>query len=219
MVANWLALLVTVPVVAAAQQSGISAERILKAAGVQEGSTVCEVGAGEGELSVSAARRVGPSGRVYASELGEARVKKLQGKIGESGLANIRVVAGDALGTNFPDGACDAVLIQDVYHHLTDPAAMNRSVAAAVKAGGRVAIIDFTPPGREAERPADRAKDGMHGVSPETVAREMKEAGFEPVLSEAGKRWFLVVFAAKERGERNRLTFTYNASQLSRNSG
>jgi ubiquinone/menaquinone biosynthesis C-methylase UbiE len=197
MVANWVALLAAVPVLAVAQQSGIRADRILKSAGVQEGSTVCEIGAGEGELSISAARRVGPAGRVYASELGEARIKKLQGKVAESGLANIRVVPGETGGTNFPDRACDAVLLQDVYHHLTDPAAMNQSVAAALREGGRVAIVDFTPPGREAERAADRAKDGMHGVTPETVKREMREAGFEPVLSEAGSRWFLVVFAAE----------------------
>jgi SAM-dependent methyltransferase len=186
-----------IPVPAAAQRSGspITIEKILEVTRAGAGSTVCEVGAGDGELSIAAARIIGASGRVYTSELGEDRVKALREKVTASGLAQITVVAGDAGKTNFPDGACDALFMRDVYHHFTDPAAMNSSIATALKAGGRLAILDFgPPPGNEAARPADRSKDGMHGISAESVAREMKEAGFEPVSSEAGsQRWFIVV--------------------------
>jgi predicted methyltransferase len=71
---------------------------------------------------------------------------------------------------------------------------MNASIAASLKPGGRVAIVDFTPPGQEAERAADRDEDGTHGVSADSVARELKAAGLEPVSSESGEgRWFMVV--------------------------
>jgi tRNA A58 N-methylase Trm61 len=191
-------LLVTllVPAVAFAQRSGstISNDAIFAAAGVREGATVCEIGAGDGALSIAAARVVGTGGRIHTSELGEGRVKTLQDKAAESGLAQITVVAGEEGKTNFPDGACDALFMRNVYHHFADPAAMNASIWAAVKPGGRVAIVDFTPPREEAGRSADRGKDGMHGVSPESVSREMKDAGFEPVSSELGtQRWFMVV--------------------------
>jgi ubiquinone/menaquinone biosynthesis C-methylase UbiE len=194
-----VALLLAAAAVASAQQStsGITAERIFKTIGAQEGLTLCEIGAGDGEMSLAAARRVGPRGRIYSSELGDGRVKTLREKVAASGIANITVVAGEAGSTNFPDGECDAVFMNDVYHHFTDPAAMNRSIAAALRPGGRLAVVDFTPPGQEAARPSDRAKDGMHGVKPETVTREVKEAGFEPAASEAGSRWFLVAFVTK----------------------
>jgi len=69
--------------------------------------------------------------------------------------------------------------MRNVYHHFADPAAMNASISAALKPGGRLAIVDFSPPpGKEATRSADRAKDGMHGISVESLSREMKEAGF-----------------------------------------
>ena len=184
--------------VVAAQQAGstISTGRIFESLSLAEGMTVCEMGAGDGELSIAAAKAVGPGGRVYTSELGDDRIRTLRERVQSSGLSNIAVVAGDAVKTNFPEGSCDALFMRNVYHHFMDPPALNASLFASVKPGGRVSVVDFTPPGREAERPADRAKDGMHGIASETLAAELKAAGFEPVASEAGaQRWFMVVVA------------------------
>jgi hypothetical protein len=78
---------------------------------------------------------------------------------------------------------------------------MTKSMAASLKPGGRVAIVDFMPNRNrpEAARPADRANDQSHGVSAESVARELKEAGLEIALSQPGNdRWFMVV-AVKPR--------------------
>ncbi|HJR59880.1 MAG TPA: methyltransferase domain-containing protein [Vicinamibacterales bacterium] len=198
------ALFVTVLITAVAgvQRTGstIATGRIFEAIGVREGSTVCEMGAGDGELSLAAAKLVGPGGRVYTSELGEERVKTLREKVANSGLSQVTVVAGDPVKTNFPDAACDALFMRNVYHHFTDPAQVNASISASLKPGARLAVVDFTPPGKEADRPGDRAKDGMHGVSAASVSRELTDAGLEPVSSELGTdRWFMVV-AARPKG-------------------
>jgi tRNA A58 N-methylase Trm61 len=172
--------------------SSLPADVILDAIGAREGSTICEVGAGDGELSLAAARRVGPQGRVYSSELGDDHVRELRGKVAES--ARITVVSGDPVKTNFPEGACDGLFMRNVYHHFDDPAAMDASIAAALKPGGKVAVVDFRPNGKEASRPADRDQDGTHGVTAEAVTRELEQAGFTPVsTARAEKRWFLVV--------------------------
>jgi ubiquinone/menaquinone biosynthesis C-methylase UbiE len=185
-----------IPFAAGAQRTGstIANDRIFDALGAREGLTVCEIGAGDGALSIAAARLVGAKGRVYTSELGDSRVSSLRERVERSGLAHITVVAGEAAATNFPDGACDALFMRNVYHHFADPATMNASILTALKPGGRLAVVDFAPPRSEAPRPGDRDEDGMHGVTAETVSRELGEAGFEPVLVEAGaERWFLVV--------------------------
>jgi ubiquinone/menaquinone biosynthesis C-methylase UbiE len=186
------------PAVLARQSAAPSTEKIFEAIGVREGSTVCEIGAGAGTLSLAAAKAVGGNGRVFTSELGESRVQKLRAAVEASGLAHVTVVAGDVDTTNFPDEACDALFMRDVYHHFTNPARINSAIHAALKPGARVAVVDFVPPGEEAA-PADRAKDGMHGVYPETVERELKDAGFESVSSERGQRWFLVVLSKPAR--------------------
>lgn len=187
-----------IPAALPAQPSGATpgAEEIFDAIGVREGVTVCEIGAGDGALSLAAARIVGTGGRVYTSELGESRLASLKEKVSESGFAHLTVVAGDPAKTNFPAAGCDALFMRNVYHHFADPGTMNASIAASLKAGGRAAIVDFTPPGAEATDAAARDEDGMHGVSPESVSRELKDAGLEPVSTQrGGGRWFMVVAA------------------------
>ena len=179
--------------VSAQSSNSISSEQIFKALELREGMTVCEIGAGSGALTLAAAKIVGPTGRVFTNELGDDRVKKLRGAVDAAAVTNVTVVAGAAETTNFPAAACDALFMRDVYHHLPNPAAVHASIAASLRPGARVAVVDFTPPNAEAATPADRSKDGMHGVMPDTVAAEMKAAGFEVVSTERGQRWFLVV--------------------------
>ncbi len=175
-------------------------EKILEAIAVQPGGAVCEIGAGEGDTSIAIARILGPAGRVYASELGENRLARLRSQVAASRLETVTVVPGDSAKTNFPDGACDGVFMRDVYHHFTEPAAIGKAIFDALKPGGRVAVIDFRPPGQEADQPSGRAKGGTHGVTPETVSRELRQAGLDPVSSEtSGQRWFMVIHVKPRR--------------------
>jgi ubiquinone/menaquinone biosynthesis C-methylase UbiE len=185
---------------AAMRDEGDKDTQLLAMAGIRAGTgTVCEIGAGDGSMSIRAARIAGPASKVYASELGENKLRQLREKVAASGAVakQITVVESDPGRTNFPEGGCDAVILRDVYHHLSDPAGFNRSIMASLKPGGRLGLLDFTPPGKEGATPADRAKDGTHGVYPETVNRELAEAGFQVMdipKSPAGKgRWFMVV--------------------------
>jgi precorrin-6B methylase 2 len=185
-----------VPGVASAQ--GVQNPAIFDALALAPGATVCEIGAGDGALSIEVADRVGAQGHVYTSELGAERLKALRSKVAAAHKPQINVIEGAAERTNFPDGACDALFMRNVYHHFETPSAMNRSIAAALKPGGRVAIVDFGPPDKEAPKPADRDQDGMHGVTRETVARELTEAGFQDAttrVTPAGgpDRWYMVV--------------------------
>lgn len=69
--------------------------------------------------------------------------------------------------------------MQDVYHHVSDPAAMNASILTALRPGGRLVILEFgPPPGSESADVRRRGEDGQHGITPATLERELKAAGF-----------------------------------------
>jgi ubiquinone/menaquinone biosynthesis C-methylase UbiE len=190
---------VALPAAASAQDNGLASEKLFAALALQPGATACEMGAGDGALSIEAADRVGAQGHVYTSEIG-GNVDKLVEKVVLARRAHVEVVTGAADRTNFTDGACDALFMRNVYHHFENPTAMNASIAAALKPGGRLAVVDFgPPPGAEARDPADRDTDGHHGVTAPTVARELRTAGFDIVRTENGDgRAFMVV--ALKRG-------------------
>jgi len=179
------------------------ADRLAGLLGVTGGGTVAEIGAGAGALSVEMARRVGPFGKVYATELSADRRRDIQARVTRAGLGNVVVVEGLVADANLPEACCDAAFMRDVYHHLSDVKALNASLRRAMRPGGRLAVIDFAPgaffhlPGRPEGTAADRRG---HGVSPRAVTAELTRAGFvlEREIDDWGGRLFLLLFRATD---------------------
>jgi ubiquinone/menaquinone biosynthesis C-methylase UbiE len=190
-----LTLVLALALAPLASAQHVDSQRLFAALGLKPGDTVAEIGAGKGALALAAAHVVGPTGRVYASELGEAKVAELEKIAAGASLPQLSVVTGSAASTNLPDACCDAIFLQDVYHHFSEPAAMNASILRALKPGGRLAIVDFTPPPDSPDvEPDMRSKDGSHGVRPKVLERELVQAGFTHIaVDAAGNRWFLLV--------------------------
>ena len=131
---------------------------------LKPGMTVADVGAGFGAWTMRFSRSMGPKGRVYATDLGAAQLSALRDIVKRDQLANVTVLEGAAANTNLPALCCDAILVRDAYHHFTQPDEMIRSLAASLKPGGRLAVIDF-PPRANSEVPSGvRANRGGHGV-------------------------------------------------------
>jgi predicted methyltransferase len=154
---------------------------LMQVLGVTPGMTVADVGAGAGAMTMVTARWLGPRGRVYSTDINEPQVHAIADQVSRAGLANVVTLVGADASTNLPATCCDAIWLRDVYHHLTDPKALDQSLRRALKPGGRVAIIDFEPePGSRppAGVPANRTG---HGILPAIVVQEMTEAGLTPV--------------------------------------
>jgi ubiquinone/menaquinone biosynthesis C-methylase UbiE len=167
----------------AAQQAGLTEGQIkaaelempelVKLFELKPGMTVADVGAGFGAWTVRFAKVVGPSGRVYSTDVGAAQLSALRDAAQREGLTNVIVVEGATNSSNLPALCCDAILVRDAYHHLTQPEAIVKSLAAALKPGGRLAVIDF-PPRPNSEVPSGVPSDRLgHGVPPGVVEREV----------------------------------------------
>ena len=184
-----LAALGAAPGTACAQDEFASdAARLATALRLEAGQTVADIGAGDGQLTVQLAREVGPTGRVYATELVEDRLEDIRRAVESAGLTNVTVLEAHATRTNLPERCCDALVMRRVYHHIGDPNRMNASMRESLKPGGLLAVIDFPPDSGESTEPNGRDTGDQHGVTSRTVVRELGEAGFEVVTVEEGGR-------------------------------
>ena len=182
-IAAVFAVVVLVGANTAAQQTALTDAQIKSAdaevpqlvelLGLKPGMTVADVGAGFGAWTMRFARALGPTGRVYATDIGAAQLAALRDVTERERLNNVTVIEGAVNSTNLPALCCDAILIRDAYHHLTQPEAVIRSLAGALKPGGRLAVIDF-PPRPNSEVPAGvPANRRGHGVPREVVQGEV----------------------------------------------
>jgi len=161
---------------------------------LNEGSAVADIGAGDGEEALAIANHVADKGQVYATELETESLEELRKTVEESETGNVTVIEGHPGRTNLPAQCCDAIYLRKVYHHLENPASMNASLFETLKPGGRLAIIDFPPFGAE-EEAGERTSNMSHGVSAETVVKELREAGFILLSSDdkPGRNYYVVM--------------------------
>ena len=155
------------------KSADIEVPRLMQVLELQPGMAVADVGAGFGAWTMRLSRSLGPQGRVYATDIGAPQLAALRDSVKREGLRNVTVIEGGASATNLPPLCCDAILVRDAYHHFTSPDEMVKSLAASLKPGGRLAVVDF-PPRPDTEVPAGvRANRRGHGVPPEVVQQEV----------------------------------------------
>ena len=83
---------------------------------LRAGMVVADVGAGTGYMSLRMARRVGPTGKVYANDLQPEMLQKLRAKSQSEKLSNVETVQGTEADPKLPPNTMDLVLLVDVYH-------------------------------------------------------------------------------------------------------
>ena len=129
------------------------------------------------------ARWIGPDGAVYASEIEAEKRLEIRQAATDEGVENVVLVEALEDATNLPDACCDGIFLRKVYHHVKAPEAMTADIRRSLKAGGRVAIIDFRPRWHRLLPKPDGLPDSRtgHGVQPDQVEEEMEAAGFRRV--------------------------------------
>ena len=141
------------------------------------GMVVADIGAGDGEYSFAAVPLVGVAGKVFATEIDEAKLAKLREEVVKRKLQNVVVVESGAASTNLAAECCDAIFLRRVYHHLTKPAEFDAEMVRSLKPGGRLAIIDF--PARAGLGPVEGVPSNRagHGIPQKVVIEELTAAG------------------------------------------
>ena len=98
---------------------------------------VLELGCGTGIFSEMIAGRVR---HVTATDFSPEMLERAEQRL--SAYDNVEMRKEDACHTSFADGAFDAVLTVNLFHHAGEPAAVARECARVVRSGGRIVVID-----------------------------------------------------------------------------
>jgi ubiquinone/menaquinone biosynthesis C-methylase UbiE len=157
----------------------------------QPGSTVADIGAGEGQMTLAAAKRVG---RVYTTELDAKMLAHLEQLAGKE--KNVIALKAAEAETNLPPACCDSVFMRFVYHHLTKPAEIDMSLFRSLKSGGLLAVIDEEPPPGSSRVEGVPENRGGHGMPQKILIEELTAAGFRVVktLDDWPNHSYCVVF-------------------------
>jgi ubiquinone/menaquinone biosynthesis C-methylase UbiE len=166
--------------------------RLIELAEIDTGHTVVDVATGIGDPALSVARRVGPAGRVIATDQSAAMLAIAETRARDRGLTNIEFRQLDANVYDFPDATIDAVVCRWGLMFLSDlPDALSR-MRRSLKAGRCLAAVMWADADKvpiiSVRRSVMRAFDIPQGPldpfrlsSAATLGSSATSAGFEEV--------------------------------------
>jgi ubiquinone/menaquinone biosynthesis C-methylase UbiE len=176
---------------------GAATEVMLDAARVGPGSRVLDIAAGAGEQTLAAARRVGPTGHVLATDISPTILRYAKATAQEAGLANVETRELDGERHDLlPAASFDAAISRVGLIYFPDQQRALAGIRHALRPGGRFAAVVYSTPEknpffalpvgiirRRAQLPPPLpGQPGPFSLGGEGVlARTLEQAGFRDV--------------------------------------
>jgi SAM-dependent methyltransferase len=169
---------------------------MLDAAGIHTASAVLDVAAGAGGQTLAAARRVGPTGTVLATDISAAILEYAAADAAGAGLTAVQTQVLDGEQLDVSPAGFDAVISRLGLMYLPDLARALTGMHRALRPGGRIAAVVFSTPehngffsipvaiarrraGLGAPAPGQPGPFGLG--SPGVLEQRLRRAGFDAV--------------------------------------
>ena len=143
----------------------------LAMSGVREGSTVLDVASGSGDLAAAFARRVGPSGRVWMTDINAQMLGVGRDKLLDAGLFAPLALC-DAEKLPFASNSFDCVSVAFGLRNMTHKDLALAEMARVARPGGRVIVLEFSRPWKPLARAYDAYSFGILPRLGKYVARD-----------------------------------------------
>lgn len=140
------------------------------------GMTVADIGAGTGYFVARLSAAVGPTGHVVATDIEPDMVRYISERATREHLPNVRAVLAPPDSPGLDPSSVDRILVVDVWHHLSDRPAYAAGLAATLRPGGFIAIVDFT-------LDAERGPPPAHRLAPDAIIADLASAGLTASLA------------------------------------
>jgi ubiquinone/menaquinone biosynthesis C-methylase UbiE len=140
-------------------------------------------------MSLKMAKRVGPTGKVYAEDVQPEMLHRLRQNAAEAKLTNIQTVLGGEADPKLPANTLDLILLVDVYHEFSQPQRMLRKMREALKPDGRLVLLEYRK-----EDPSIPIRP-EHKMSVQEVKLEVEAEGFhlDKVLETLPRQHILIL--------------------------
>jgi cyclopropane fatty-acyl-phospholipid synthase-like methyltransferase len=162
-------------------------DRVIAALELQPTMTVADVGAGTGYFAVRLAPHVK---EVIATDIEPTLVDYMTARMQREGVKNVRAQLTPPDDPKLAN--VDRVLVVDVWHHLADRKAYAKKLAAALKPGGFVAVVDF-------KVDATMGPPKQHRLAPEAIIEDLRDAGLDAKLAVELTEQYIVIARLRER--------------------
>jgi demethylmenaquinone methyltransferase/2-methoxy-6-polyprenyl-1,4-benzoquinol methylase len=115
----------------------------IEMSGVRAGDRVLDVAGGTGDLALAFARRVGPSGEVWLSDINRAMLERGRDRLADEG-ALLPAVQCDAEKLPFPTDRFDCVSVAFGLRNMTRKERALGEMTRVLKPGGRLLVLEFS---------------------------------------------------------------------------
>lgn len=116
------------------------ATRLIEQAGLTAGDQILDAGCGTGQLTIQAARVVGPAGRVSGIDLSDQMLRRAEAYCAVLEPHNVTLTRGDAHEPPYRAGSFDAVIASMLVFLLTKPEQAVQAWYQRLRPGGRLAF-------------------------------------------------------------------------------
>lgn len=121
---------------------------------LRPGERVLDIASGSGDLAQACARRVGPSGEVWATDINHSMLARGRDRLLDVGCM-ARVVQCDAERLPFGTGRFDCVAVGFGLRNMTHKEAALAEMARVLRPGGRLLVLEFSKVWQPLEKPYD----------------------------------------------------------------
>jgi ubiquinone/menaquinone biosynthesis C-methylase UbiE len=120
----------------------LPASKILRSIGLKKGDILLDIGAGTGFFTLPALKIVGSKGKVIATDVSEEMLTTLKTNV-KGNQPNLELLQTPGNTTGLKNIAADVVFMAFVLHEVADPAGYIEEVKGLLKAGGKLAILEW----------------------------------------------------------------------------
>jgi SAM-dependent methyltransferase len=186
----------------------LKVDEVIAALGLGPGMAIADIGCGTGAFTIPFARAVAPHGTAFAVDIWPELLDHVEAKAAREGNTTLKPVLARRDDPSLPEQSLDIAFFHDVFHNVNDRLDYLSRLAASLKPGGRIVIVEqeFDDPiAKQWDKPEDR-------ITREQVRAWMATVGFElvreldlfqgannPEGAGMPERWFVIYQRTRDR--------------------